>query len=1354
MTKDNVGLAKQVTIWLTVLAAVVMILAWLLHDSRPQSEVSVSPAPGSTTSESPGRYASRDGTEVTQSLIQKPSDQAEVITATSFTKGDNVQASSAEAIDLPVPRLPAPADQAARVQVPGIPQWAANMIADHDIAQQEVFAAVLDQHRQKFPTFLTAEQRQALAVERQVLERQQAAAVAQRAQELGLDIHGTRDDGTGYSIIGFDAQNRPITSGTMANKAAITTNVHLVSQNVGFDATYGANIDGGGFAAIVQDIGNVHLHAEIADRTEVRETNNHPDRWHSTHVAGIIGSQGLLERAQGMAPAVDLWSYVQSSTSEIYGAGMSTAFEPDTAIVGNASGNAPDNPAQSGIYNSSDRAFDIAMFDTPYYLQFYAAGNSGRDGWETIAVGLQDTKNSVTVANVKDVARGSDGSITGDVKVSPGSSRGPIDDGRIKPDLAANGDSVYSIYNDTTYRNLTGTSMASPNAAGSAINLQDYYSKRFTGQLMRAATLKTLMIHTADDVGNRAGDYLFGWGLINTLAGAQLIQSLADGEIEHVIREADLENNTVDTIQFFHDGNGPLRATLGWFDPGGLSTSSSNDRTADLRNDLDLRLIAPSGAMYQPFVMPYVTSGFQTNQIESLAVPGDNTTDNIEMIYLANAAEAGLWQVQISHKDNLENSFAAAMTHQPYSLVLSGADPENNSGDPAPTITNIVPDSGEAGASVTVKVTGNMFTNGLSLQLRRSGQTTLNATGVSSTATEIDATLSLPVDAEIGQWDVVVINPDNQTAVLTNAFTITEPPPPAVLAFAAATASISEASGTVMVQVARSGDTADEVSVDWATQADSAGVDDFTSANGTLTWSAGDSDDQAIVIAINDDALAEGDESFRLVLSDPSDAVLGTPDAVTITIVDNDNNVAPVVDAAADQRLIGLTATLAATVSDDDLPRPGMAPDLTWSLLSGPGTVTIADADQATTQVTVSSYGEYRFQLLADDSALSATDIQRVNFVSPLSVAIQPSTTSGPAPLTVDFDLVATGGLHAGQLPAGFVQHLTVNEIDQGTVADLSGNDLHGDVSGSVSIDPDGARFEAASFNGSNGQINLGDSAFLNTSSHDQRTVMLWFKADDLAAGTQMLLEYGGGSNGLNMYYHQNGNLYAGFWSNQGMRAWQSIAMPAAGQWHHLALVPDAAAAQPFVQAYLNGVAFGSALTEDISLLPSHSDDGALGGVNNKTLLHDGSSANGFIGQIDDLVVYNQVISAAEINHYIHGTIAVMASWDIDGQTTSTSTAFSHQFTELGDAIVSLEVSDGNDTVSDQVIIMITDVMRTIAITLSQYEVKALPVSVHLNADETIIDVDPPSSPTATFPDLDPAMDHAFRFSSSGPNSG
>jgi len=50
------------------------------------------------------------------------------------------------------------------------------------------------------------------------------------------------------------------------------------------------------------------------------------------------------------------------------------------------------------------------------------------------------------------------------------SSSGPTDDGRIKPDLVANGDGVYSALNggNSAYGTLGGTSMSSPNAAGTA----------------------------------------------------------------------------------------------------------------------------------------------------------------------------------------------------------------------------------------------------------------------------------------------------------------------------------------------------------------------------------------------------------------------------------------------------------------------------------------------------------------------------------------------------------------------------------------------------------------------------------------------------------------------------------------------------------------------------------------------------------------------------------------------------------------------------------------------------------------------------------------------------------------------
>ena len=95
------------------------------------------------------------------------------------------------------------------------------------------------------------------------------------------------------------------------------------------------------------------------------------------------------------------------------------------------------------------------------------------------------------------------------------SSYGPTDDGRIKPDVVANGDDVFSaeFTSDTATVRKTGTSMASPGACGTGILLHEHYSD-MTGQYLRASTLKALMIHTATDVQAPGPDYASGWGLI------------------------------------------------------------------------------------------------------------------------------------------------------------------------------------------------------------------------------------------------------------------------------------------------------------------------------------------------------------------------------------------------------------------------------------------------------------------------------------------------------------------------------------------------------------------------------------------------------------------------------------------------------------------------------------------------------------------------------------------------------------------------------------------------------------------------------------------------------------------------
>jgi hypothetical protein len=91
---------------------------------------------------------------------------------------------------------------------------------------------------------------------------------------------------------------------------------------------------------------------------------------------------------------------------------------------------------------------------------------------------------------------------------------------------------------------------------------------------------------------------------------------------------------------------------------------------------------------------------------------------------------------------------------------------------PAPTVTGIVPNNGNQGISVPVTITGTNFVSGATVKLTR-GADTINATGVTvAGATSITGTIPIPLAAAIGQWNVVVTNPDLQAGTLTNGFTV------------------------------------------------------------------------------------------------------------------------------------------------------------------------------------------------------------------------------------------------------------------------------------------------------------------------------------------------------------------------------------------------------------------------------------------------------------------------------------------------------------------------------------------------------------------------------------------------------
>ncbi len=125
---------------------------------------------------------------------------------------------------------------------------------------------------------------------------------------------------------------------------------------------------------------------------------------------------------------------------------------------------------------------------------------------------------------------------------------------------------------------------------------------------------------------------------------------------------------------------------------------------------------------------------------------------------------------------------------------------------------------------------------------------------------------------------------------------------------------------------------------------------------------------KTINLTILDDAAIEANETIELTLSSPVNATLGTASVHTFTILDNDNQ-APTVDAGSDQTVnMPASASLSGTASDDGLPNPPAALTYTWSKVSGPGTVTFADANALSTTASFGDAGTYVLQLEASDS--------------------------------------------------------------------------------------------------------------------------------------------------------------------------------------------------------------------------------------------------------------------------------------------------------------------------------------------------------------------------------------------------
>lgn len=531
-----------------------------------------------------------------------------------------------------------------------------------------------------------------------------ASILQEKGKAQILEIDGK---GNVIGLVGFTPNGFPVFYSSNNTNAAATVGTNLIVSG----ATNGYGLTGNGMIIGEWDGGSVlGTHQELTGRvTQVDNPSNNSD--HATHVCGTMIASGVVANAKGMATAATVrahdffsdasemttfsttgiisnhsygtitgWREMNSGTWRWYG---------DTTISGT-------EDYQFGFYTFRAQSWDQIANAAPDYLIVKSAGNDRNDvppssvssheifdntnGWITSTVSRpQDggvdgydcissngnAKNILTVGAVNDIPSGY--AQASDVVMSSFSGWGPTDDGRIKPDIVANGVSLYSTGadNNTDYYSSSGTSMSAPNATGSLALLQEMYNDS-NSTFMKASTLKALVIHTANEAGTNPGpDFSFGWGLLNAKGAADLI---ADTLTNRII-EASLSNNGTATYTYYSNGLQDIEATIVWNDPAGTPVAPSLDPiTSMLVNDLDLRITGPSGTIKMPWTL-------NSAMPSSAAIKADNTKDNVEKV-IFDAPIAGAYTFSISHKGVLAAS-------QNYSLIISGI--QLNPVSPAPT---------------------------------------------------------------------------------------------------------------------------------------------------------------------------------------------------------------------------------------------------------------------------------------------------------------------------------------------------------------------------------------------------------------------------------------------------------------------------------------------------------------------------------------------------------------------------------------------------------------------------------------------------------------------------------------------
>lgn len=369
-------------------------------------------------------------------------------------------------------------------------------------------------------------------------------------------------------------------------------------------------------------VSTAHLDFSPAGRVSIMQGAGVSD--HGTHVAGTITGKGIVNPvARGMAPNARLFSWDFNGNIQTE---MAAGIPANNLLVSSHSyGFSFSGPCNltNGLlaYEAISRSTDINLNNFPSHLHVHSAGNSGGScagGFHTITGSGKPAKNNLVVADISTTEA-----------VAGSSSRGPVQDGRIKPEISAMGTSVFSTWiPNNSYATISGTSMATPGVSGASALLYQRYKQLNSDNNPPSSLIKNIICNSAADLGNAGPDYTFGFGRINALAAVKILED--NRYAVNTIANAAFNDVSI-TVPA---GAVRLRVMLTWNDPAGAQNADPA-----LVNDLDLSVI--NGATT---TLPWI---LDKNIPGALATRGVDNYSNIEQVTLANPA-AGTYTLKVN----------------------------------------------------------------------------------------------------------------------------------------------------------------------------------------------------------------------------------------------------------------------------------------------------------------------------------------------------------------------------------------------------------------------------------------------------------------------------------------------------------------------------------------------------------------------------------------------------------------------------------------------------------------------------------------------------------------------------------